>query len=323
MILSASTVVTLPDNGVSRANSRCSWLCRWLWCTVLMFSPLAWSWSPEGHGWVVLETYNNLSAADRKLLKKHAALVWQTWGSSSRTRWAGESCKQLPQLCFLGYWPDTIRKTSLRDLFRKAGAAVPGPLAPYADDDTSRWHYINAHYIDHGGKPDSHCQLRPQGELPQILSALEASAKLPLTAAQRALVVGFWFHMAADAHQPLHLISGIDKHCRGDRGGGAVCLERGTGGACSLNLHQLWDRAGNTELAQLGSRVPAGTSGAHNAAVMIAELDRHALSLADRIYPASRNFTSRAYGQFVRQTSSQQLQQAIVNLTAQARLYLH
>jgi hypothetical protein len=51
--------------------------------------------------------------------------------------------------------------------------------------------------------------------------------------------------MAADVHQPLHVVSRVDENsCSGDRGGNDYCVSATPmGNQCSNSLHAYWDSA--------------------------------------------------------------------------------
>ena len=236
---------TVKRNSMSTKNSLFKVL---LAMVLLAVMDSAYAWSKVGHEWIVQSAAMEL---DQNLLDKYDALLKEGIIVPPLYYHA----KVGERLGAISAWPDKIRNETLVEVFKQYGSgAVPPALLPWANKTSSEWHFTNQIYVNEkGGALGDKCKLSPSGDLINVWPALLESFKQVKTGRDKNIIVAFALHLAADAYQPLHLMSSVNKQCKPDRGGNNICLIKGKSGkACPQNLHQLWDDGFETFKQPLG-----------------------------------------------------------------------
>ena len=246
-----------------------------LWLLLLSGMGAANAWSPQGHGVIALAAVSDLSLEHRTVLHEQARILWQHRANKKSQRYAGRSCNvadnttaaiagsvssgitgadSAKSICFLAYWPDTVRKHSLDKLFRSVGGSVPATLAPFASETTANWHYYNSVYDRRHDKFLPECERLNRGKLAAVLPLLTKAYTEAEANETKAVLLSFIVHLVADAHQPLHAFAASIKHCEHDLGGNRVCLKSSQKkrGKCSVSLHKYWDAGGELFSAKSG-----------------------------------------------------------------------
>lgn len=132
--------------------------------------------------------------------------------------------------------PDYWRNWKLDTVFFKNHAKIPPSLQPYQAQRTASWHYINQPY------PKTTCRTIKQYNVVWAINHIDKALNANNTINTNAVLMVFLEHFVGDAHQPLHTISHVNKHCKGDKGGNLFCVRKSKSGHCRENLHQLWDK---------------------------------------------------------------------------------
>jgi hypothetical protein len=261
-------------------------ICHNVGLLVLVFgliSPTVWAWSANGHGDIAVAALDRLPNV---LQDEYRPVLmsgpWVRGDISWRTAAARASA-----------WPDRVRDMPVRKLFGQYGSGkVPGALHSYRKLTTSDWHYTNALFIDASGQiveaakgtTARACPPSRDGKLltvwPDLLVAYEQSTD----PRDKAIILAFLLHMAADAYQPLHLMGSLDSNCRHDRGGNAFCVAPVVGFKAGLrcrdSLHFLWDQG----FGVFAGDVQAGThfrGDVRDLSVAITQVRR----IAPQVYP--------------------------------------
>ncbi len=206
---------------------------------VTAYASPSWSWSQKGHAWIAQsaaqELPENVLAYYEDLLKEGIVVPPKFYHASLAER-----------IGAMAVWPDTVRDVPLKKLFKQyGGEAVPKALQPWAETTTADWHYTNAHYVnEQGGALDpEQCAPATTGQLVTVWPELVKAFGEAQSAKAKNVVLALALHLAADAYQPLHLLSAVDKSCKSDRGGNGTCVSQKPGSKdCEVNLHQLWDQ---------------------------------------------------------------------------------
>lgn len=281
------------------------------------------AWSAKGHAVIARSAFVQLNEKDQRFYseiinsglgrQKHQSMV-RKYSSSNRDR-IGD----------LAVWPDKVRRDPLDLIFKRAGTHTPIALQDYVQSDSSSWHYVNAIFVD--GKnaffystnrkksEQAPCDISESGELytiwPKLLSAFQQSQDV----AQQTVILAFILHMAADAYQPLHVLSAVDKNCQHDRGGNLYCVDPPLGFSkstkkCDMNLHRLWDQGFNIFE---GNLVGAEANMAHGN-LAIDYLLQHSTYLTN-VYPSlPKNIALDEYQKKAKETTSTLSQNAVIFL---------
>jgi hypothetical protein len=208
------------------------------WCSLLLAFTLlpapAHAWDQKGHRVVAAIAWDHMDASTRT---KATAILRGAPADSAlldADNTLGLTQAERDRQLFLRAvtWPDIVRDT--------------GHPARRKKYHHSTWHYVNIFWQERGRKPYERRDLKVTGDLITRLS--ERASVLGNTAApaaQRAIALAWFEHLAGDVHQPLHVtarITGFEQ--KGDQGGNGFCLGKGHPvGAheCSANLQALWD----------------------------------------------------------------------------------
>lgn len=191
----------------------------------------AWNW--QGHVAITELAYHTLDVDTKAKLDKIINSLDksdQDLLANLRKRFQGP----INKLALLSILPDKWSIFNTRHFFENLDVALPKALYQYADTQVAKLHYADQPY------PEYDCKIpSPNVEdfIPQIEQALMA-AKDDKT---KMVLLILLSHFVGDIHQPLHVISHVDKECKSDLGGIKFCVQRGKGGRCAYNLHYLWD----------------------------------------------------------------------------------
>lgn len=214
-------------------------------------------WSENGHRVVVEQALDQLSLHERERLNRIAQhLVDQAPALKRLQKRHGAT----PPLVLTAAWLDKQRGREVGEIFARYGDLIPPPLRSYSKTTTDDWHYSNLLYGDQ--KTDRRqCRAINSGELNKVLPILPRAFASASGPQDKAIVLAFFVHLVADAHQPLHGITRAMDECEHDRGGNRFCVStRSQRGRCNANLHQLWDSGfGNFHSNSGGRELPGGT----------------------------------------------------------------
>lgn len=220
-----------------------------------MWSQGLWAWSAKGHEEIAKQAFLHLTTAQQNAIEN--VLIQGRFISKDQK----QKAKELGGAWLLGQaatWPDEVRREQLSILYKRyTNVHVSQKLLQYQSDDTAAWHYSNALFTSGKGTQQQKtpvstasslggCKIRSSGELFNAWPKLIRAYKDAQSVSEKALLVAFISHLAADAYQPLHVLSSINKQCQHDLGGNAYCLKPATGflnldRRCELNLHRVWD----------------------------------------------------------------------------------
>jgi len=237
--------------------------------SLVMYSGVTQAWSERVHGKIAIEaaqysdhhtrahtkssTRSRLDAAG-KLLAKNTPRLYKKWLKQSANRLSERD----RAIAWLGVWPDKMKSQSLTALLKKnSQLKKQGQLDELPDflktQKTGTWHYDNLFFYNNG--PAHSCSQRNKGQLFNVLSQLDQQLQKPVQSeVLNAMYISFYIHFYSDAHQPLHIVSRVNKDCWHDKGGNDVCLiKRKKSTRCKVNLHQYWDRAAYQNVDTLGA----------------------------------------------------------------------
>lgn len=208
----------------------------------MSLSSAALPWSTDGHILVADLAAGTLMPEKTREFERIARNLERTF-ETDRRLYLLKTYGQASDLAKIAAFPDRVRDLALKDLFAMWDLSVPESLSPIADSDTSSWHYKNeAYYTGAGEAPQ--CDIVSETNIATIFPLLLESYALANDDMTKAILLAFIIHMAADAHQPLHGVTGVDAQCEQDFGGNNFCAtNRGFGDRCNTNLHALWDGA--------------------------------------------------------------------------------
>lgn len=139
-----------------------------------------------------------------------------------------EAVKRLELFMFAGTWPDVVRNRAFENRYRKY--------------HKSNWHYGGIFWKGFGEVLKDFPE--PSGIAVEKLADFEKALRAEDTpAAEKAIALAWFLHVAADLHNPLHNASRVtDTEPKGDQGGNMFYLEPPkTDGSWRLNLHSYWD----------------------------------------------------------------------------------
>jgi hypothetical protein len=206
------------------------------------FSPAALAWNTDGHVLIVDLAVGGLSPVKAREVNRIARTLETTFETDERL-FLLKNYGTAADLAKIASFPDTVRNVPLGELFAQWGQEVPEPLKHLSDADTGSWHYNNrAHYIGSDEAPQ--CQVGNEINVGTVFPLLLESYELATEDVSKAILLAFIIHMEADAHQPLHTATSVDRQCNHDLGGNLFCAEeRGFTGQCDTTLHGLWDEA--------------------------------------------------------------------------------
>ncbi len=129
--------------------------------------------------------------------------------------------------------PDTWRKRTLHDIFKRYDATLPAVLQPYADETTDSWHYFDQPY------GNTHCPLPKNRNIIWAINIMQKAWSDSHDPNSKALIMVFLEHFIGDIHQPLHTFSRYNAKCRYDLGGNDFYVKSGRH---PTTLHKLWDK---------------------------------------------------------------------------------
>ncbi len=217
---------------------------RKLFCLLLSLSlsSTALSWNSDGHVLIVDLAVDNLSPAKTRELE-HIARKLETTFETDRRLYLLNTYRTASDIAKIAIFADRVRDIPLVDLFAQWDLSVPEPLAAYATENTSNWHYKTQAFYS-GADEAPQCDLSEETDIASVYPLLLESYEQAEDEVSKAILLAFIIHFVADAHQPMHGISRVDRECVSDRGGNNFCAaERGFGNRCETNLHALWDNA--------------------------------------------------------------------------------
>ena len=140
----------------------------------------------------------------------------------------------------LSVFPDELRNMTLNRLYEQYADKVPVSLAPFAEDTTAHWHYINQHFQLTANT--SHCENDPTENIVSILPVLLDAFREASSDDSKALTLAFITHLVADVHNPLNTISKVDEDCESDRHRNRICVAYRSGSrSCEQTLQQAWE----------------------------------------------------------------------------------
>jgi hypothetical protein len=221
---------------------------RSLLCLLLYLPLSAFGWSADGHAAIAQAAIAQLSPEQQHYFNDMAQALLSR---ERATKWR-KPLVTASAFAQATVWPDSRRDLTLADLFKRfAKSTVPPDLAPFATRNTSQWHYVNWQYWDPStgqvfsvDQARSRCKLKETGLLLQVWDPLLSSYLQASSPAQKGLILAFLGHLLADAYQPLHSLTALDRKCGHDAGGNGFCLvaDPNKRDSCSLSLHRLWDQ---------------------------------------------------------------------------------
>ncbi len=207
-----------------------------------LVAPSALAWNTDGHVLIVDLAVKALSPEQSREVNRIARTLETTFETDERL-FLLKNYGSAEDLGKIASFPDRVRNIPLGELFAQWNQEVPEPLSHLSDADTSTWHYRNQpHYI--GGDEAPQCQIENEVNLASVFPLLLESYELATEDVSKAILLAFIIHMEADAHQPLHAATSVDRQCDHDLGGNLFCAsEPGFAGRCDTTLHGLWDEA--------------------------------------------------------------------------------
>ncbi len=235
--------------------------CEWFLPALLRLSILfilsaptqLYAWSAEGHSAIAM---NAISRLPHALQRTYFDILAHGPWVRGQVKHRGYSTEALNKLISkAAVWPDRVKQKRLIELFNLYGSgSVPLALKAYLNADTRQWHYENTLYWSaEGGLVAAqkgrrgHCPPSFKGKLFQVWPLLFTAYKDTHDKRDKAIIVAYVLHLAADAYQPLHLFGSLNEQCHDDRGGNLYCVTPTVGfGApskeCKQNLHKTWDQ---------------------------------------------------------------------------------
>lgn len=231
------------------------------------------SWTTDGHILVADLAAATLVPAKSRELETIARSLERTFDTDRRL-YLLKNFGESSDLAKIAAFPDRIRDVPLGQLFAQWDLQVPAPLMHLAESDTSEWHYKNEAFYTGGGEAPQ-CDISSEINIATIFPLLLESYESASDNMSKAILLAFIVHMVADAHQPLHGMTGVDNQCEHDLGGNTFCATaRGFGDRCNLNLHALWDGAvGLFDRFDTYATLHRNFAGRHAEAGLVAELD--------------------------------------------------
>lgn len=182
------------------------------------------AWSRPGHMVSAAIAYQELSARDRQVIERIVSLTEKHPDRGAFEVAIGRTTgEQRRQRIFLelARWPDDIR----------------GGI-----HDHPTWHYWSRPLVDPASPPSQLPEDVPQGSAFEAFALNLSVASDPrASAGERAVALGWIFHLVGDMHQPLHSVSRVSKRFpEGDRGG-SLQFVRGPHKQEPVTLHWFWD----------------------------------------------------------------------------------
>jgi hypothetical protein len=205
-------------------------ICALLLLAALFHCSTALAWSRPGHMVTAAIAYEELRAQDPKVLEQIIALAERH--------------------------PDrgAFEVAVGRARGEERGRRIFLELARWADDtrgsihDHPTWHYSSRPLIDKASPPPSSADDVPPGSAIEAFAlnfSVASDARAPQS--ERAVAVGWVFHLVGDMHQPLHSVSQFSKRFpTGDRGGNFQYV-RDPQTNEPVTLHWFWDDAASRE----------------------------------------------------------------------------
>ena len=161
------------------------------------------AWSRPGHMVSAAIAYQELSAQDRRIIDKIMSLAEKHPDRAAFEVAIGRATgEERSRRIFLelARWPDDMRGTV---------------------HDHPTWHYWSRPIVDSKSPPATLPEDVPEGSSMEAFALNLSVASDPrASAGERAVALGWIFHLVGDMHQPLHAVSQVSKRFpEGDRGG--------------------------------------------------------------------------------------------------------
>ncbi|WP_026337809.1 S1/P1 nuclease [Teredinibacter turnerae] len=283
------------------------WLFSVCWLAISILPCKAYAWSYSGHAVILASALSQLDPAARKDAIIHIDYLYDRVSSDSR--FLPKYCLSQKPLCIFAAWPDRERDKTLGELYRIAGAEVPAAMRALSSHETANWHFANKVFNLKHRAFSGACAKRDPGQLYDVLPQLASVLQMELSIAQRAVTFSLWTHLLADAHQPLHNLTGSVAGCSHDYGGNGLCVVKRRN-KCERSLHQLWDSgAGLFDKPDMIS--PLGVAHIRlPIAVDYRAIQNESLALATEVYAPNLEVSSRAYVATVQRLSRLRAEQA-------------
>lgn len=200
-----------------------------LLATVLPCST-ALAWSRPGHMVSAAIAYQELSAHERQIIDKIVTLAEKHPDRGAFEVAIGHATgEERNRRIFLelARWPDDTR-----------GSVHDHPT----------WHYWSRPIVDATSPPSKLPEDVPEGSAMEAFALNLSVASDPrASAGQRAVALGWIFHLVGDMHQPLHAVSQVSKQFpEGDRGGSMQFVIDPIDHA-PRSLHWFWDDSANRD----------------------------------------------------------------------------
>lgn len=192
--------------------------------SVVLPCSTALAWSRAGHMVSAAIAYEELSTQDRRIVERIVALI-----------------QKHPDR---GAFEVAINGTTGDERNRR----IFMQLARWADDtrgsihDHPTWHYWSRPIVDTASPPAKLPEDVPQGSAYEAFALNLSVASDPrASAGERAVALGWVFHLVGDMHQPLHSVSQVSKRFpEGDRGGSMQFVVDPVAKE-PVTLHWYWD----------------------------------------------------------------------------------
>lgn len=212
---------------------------RWHWIvlgTCLLSSSVAHAWSAKGHVLITEMTWQQLSNTQRARFAHYAEVLTDALPVLLQQQ-LEDAYPGAHPFAKLSPLPDRWRELTLGRLFASLHAPLPAVLAPYRDQTTQTWHFVDRPY-----PANANCPLPDEVNLLTSLPLLQQAWDTTSNETARALLLVMMTHLIEDAHQPLHMLSRTTRTCRQDAGGNKRLIL--VGRYRPIKLHQWWDSAG-------------------------------------------------------------------------------
>lgn len=195
-------------------------------------TPIAWAWNAKGHVLVSQIAFDNLSLTAKEKVNKYAEFIIGQLPDYMEQQ-LEHSYKGATLFAKLSPLPDTWRGMTIEKIFQRFNAPLPNALKSHRDDTTDTWHYEDRYY------PQSNCQQPQNIHLKSAFNMLQKALQEADNTGSQAVIVLLLVHLIEDAHQPLHTMTQVDKHCRTDKGGNThpILIRK----HAKTNLHKMWD----------------------------------------------------------------------------------
>lgn len=195
-----------------------------LFLSVVLPCSTALAWSRAGHMVSAAIAYDELSAQERRIVERIVSLAEKhpDRGAFEVAINAAKGEERGRRIFMeLARWPDDAR----------------GSI-----HDHPTWHYWSRPIVDAASPPAKLPEDVPQGSAYEAFAlSLSVAADTRASAGERAVALGWIFHLVGDMHQPLHSVSQVSKRFPdGDRGGSLQFVVDPVAKE-PVTLHWFWD----------------------------------------------------------------------------------